>query len=459
VRANVHARSLVAYWQDAYGKMPHHETTSVSLGKAYLAEGDVARARAYLFGPRVVSIRQSCLAMAEYYRSHGAPLPAIVHVRIAEREAAYGRLFQSTTFLMGRILYSARAFDYAEHHLAWVLAGDPCNTTALKLLADAFTAKGFYPAALRCREDAVAIQPDDPENTAALADLRRRMRDPEDYPLVNRMVPPNPDWLRYAVHQGATPDMRREVVALDRVYPDDPVILLVSASFLSELGEHAAALEKMDRVVEALPSYPFAWLSKCWAATNAGDVRRAVATADAVKHLRPVDAEAWDRFAYAREQAGQYDVAIASYRTAIRGDPKMRRAYRNLAGLLRQRGDFRDALPLYRRVLALGDDRKGDVHADMGYVLMRLDEDDAAMAAFTRSIAIDPSVPATYRRLSIIHERRGRYARCVEILSKALEVLPDDPGLRSDLAKILATAPDDALRDGPRAVTASAVSS
>jgi tetratricopeptide (TPR) repeat protein len=75
-----------------------------------------------------------------------------------------------------------------------------------------------------------------------------------------------------------------------------------------------------------------------------------------------------------------------------------------------------------------------------------------AIAAFDAIIAANPAgTPARFGR-AIALEKTGRYAEAVEDLGKLLQANPSDPALLNNLADILATAPDDAVRNGQRAV-------
>jgi tetratricopeptide (TPR) repeat protein len=46
----------------------------------------------------------------------------------------------------------------------------------------------------------------------------------------------------------------------------------------------------------------------------------------------------------------------------------------------------------------------------------------------------------------------GRYAEALRVLERAHELAPQHLGTKTNLARLLATCPEDALRDGPRAL-------
>jgi Flp pilus assembly protein TadD len=55
--------------------------------------------------------------------------------------------------------------------------------------------------------------------------------------------------------------------------------------------------------------------------------------------------------------------------------------------------------------------------------------------------------------LGTLYRQAGRLEDAVEHLSRAVELRPEDPVMLSNLAWLLATNPDESIRDGARAVT------
>jgi len=116
-------------------------------------------------------------------------------------------------------------------------------------------------------------------------------------------------------------------------------------------------------------------------------------------------------------QKGQLDEATSLLKAAVDLRPDNSPAHENLAKALLQKGQVADALVHYRKLLELQPDNM-EVHNIVGTVLVQ----------------------------------QGQIREGVEEWQKVLEIQPDNGNALNNLAWVLATAPDDSLRDGSRAV-------
>ncbi len=114
---------------------------------------------------------------------------------------------------------------------------------------------------------------------------------------------------------------------------------------------------------------------------------------------------------------GNLDEAISLLQAAVDLRPDNSPAHENLAKALLQKGKVTDALIHYRKLLELQPDNI-EVHNIVGTVLIQ----------------------------------QGRIREGVEEWQKVLEIQPDNGNAMSNLAWVLATSPDDSLRDGAKAV-------
>lgn len=176
------------------------------------------------------------------------------------------------------------------------------------------------------------------------------------------------------------------------------------------------AVRNYRLAVEAEPDYAAMRVNLGTALERVGDAPGALAEYDAALSLDPGLWEAWYGRGDLLERGGRDAEAIASFRSAIAENATFVAAHLRLADALRRTDRLEEALGHYRRVLALHP-------ADPG-------------ARFGEAMAL---------------VRLGRYAEARDRLEEALRVLPDQPMFGPALARILAAAPDEAVRDGARA--------
>jgi Flp pilus assembly protein TadD len=77
---------------------------------------------------------------------------------------------------------------------------------------------------------------------------------------------------------------------------------------------------------------------------------------------------------------------------------------------------------------------------------------DTAIAEFTEAIRLDPQDDAAYFNRGYAYDKKKEYAKAVSDYRESVRLAPDDPDGYSNLAWLLATCPEDGLRDGKRAV-------
>jgi Flp pilus assembly protein TadD len=182
---------------------------------------------------------------------------------------------------------------------------------------------------------------------------------------------------------------------------------------------------------------------------------------------------------------GRFADAAASYREMIRIDPHDAIAYRYLGVALAKSGKPTEALESYQRALEL-DPNSAAVHDSMGVLLVRTGKQDAAIEQFRQACRLDPGLVTAHFQLANLLMRKGEdveaareyaqvvdldprngfarlmqamalihsgeYAQAREVLEDASQALPSDPDIANTLARLLAAAPDAAVRDENQAL-------
>ncbi len=177
---------------------------------------------------------------------------------------------------------------------------------------------------------------------------------------------------------------------------------------------------------------------------------------EAVENLRraveaePGDAATRVNLGTALEQRGDARAAAEQYEEALRLDPGLREAHYGLGHLLERSGRDEEAIARFRAA-ATEDPTYVAAHLRLGDALRRTDRLDEALAHYREAIALQPADVGARFGEAMALVRLERYAEARDRLTEATRVRPDLSMFRHALARLLAAAPDDRVRDGARA--------
>ncbi|MDO8629038.1 MAG: tetratricopeptide repeat protein, partial [Phycisphaerales bacterium] len=123
----------------------------------------------------------------------------------------------------------------------------------------------------------------------------------------------------------------------------------------------------------------------------------------------------------------------------------------SLATVLTRQQRYDEAEEVYRAIVALQPSVAEWHYALAGFLASRgrLEE---AKASLDEVLRHDPNRVDACLRLGIVLENLDDFAGAISALERGLQIDPRDVNLRAELAWILATGPDDAIRNGPRAL-------
>jgi tetratricopeptide (TPR) repeat protein len=184
-----------------------------------------------------------------------------------------------------------------------------------------------------------------------------------------------------------------------------------------QAGRFAEAAEHYQRMTETDPQEPIAWIELGSALLKMGDIAGALAKYTHALKLAPDNAVAHQNRAICLTQMGRRSEAVRHYRTAIRLDPGLKPSYFHLANELMRLREFEEAAQLYAKAVSF--------------------EPGNSFARFMEALAL---------------VRLGRHAEARARLEAGLAALPEDLDLTYALARLLASSPQSAVRDGARAL-------
>jgi len=126
-------------------------------------------------------------------------------------------------------------------------------------------------------------------------------------------------------------------------------------------------------------------------------------------------------------------------------------AHFNLGRALKQQGNLDEAVPHYRRAIAL-DPRLAAAHNALGSALGSQGQVREAIREFRETLRLQPDNEEAHNNLGLALRMTGERDQALAEFTAALARKPDWPGPMNEIAWILATHSDPAIRDPAKAV-------
>lgn len=211
------------------------------------------------------------------------------------------------------------------------------------------------------------------------------------------------------------------------------------------------ARQAFDRAIELAPQAPAMLLQRARLSVVEGKLAEARADLDRAVEIAPDDAGGRLLRARVRLQDDDERGAVADVEAVLRKDPDNPGGLELRAMLAAGRRDFAAAIRDFRRLAARRPDDP-TVFGQLGMMYVLADQPRKAIERFTRALELDEEDFASRRGRSDAEISIGDHAAAIADLEAALALKPDDSGVLNNLAWLLATSPDDDIRDGARAV-------
>jgi tetratricopeptide (TPR) repeat protein len=209
--------------------------------------------------------------------------------------------------------------------------------------------------------------------------------------------------------------------------------------------------DPLMREIDTLVQTPEAYNVRGGQALDAGQWAQAAEYFRKGLDINPGDVSLRHRLGTALAQMGDKAGAGAQFEEVIRRDPAHARAHFSLGVLLNEAGEYDQAIARFQSAVQ---HEPGYVQArvQLAGVLARAGRPGEAVAEYARALDADPSQSeALYGRgMAFVRLRRYREAR--DSFADGVVRFPDQPLFKLALARLLAAAPDDRIRDGRRAM-------
>jgi Flp pilus assembly protein TadD len=148
---------------------------------------------------------------------------------------------------------------------------------------------------------------------------------------------------------------------------------------------------------------------------------------------------------------GRFDDAISHYRRALQLQPDDAKAYNNLGLALMAQGKVDEAISHYQQALRIRPDLV-EAHNNLGIALALRNRLNEAIDQYRQALKIKPISAEVHNNLGTALQSSGNLDEAMVHYRLALRDMPDSVEVNNNMAWILATHPDQKLRDTGQAI-------
>lgn len=178
---------------------------------------------------------------------------------------------------------------------------------------------------------------------------------------------------------------------------------------------------------------------------------RSIDHASVQRSAEEMEAKLYYHHAVHQEGLGAPELAVHYYKEALRHQPDLRLALRGLGTLYAKRAQWTEALDQFKQLLASDADDSA-IHYAAAVCHQNLGQPVAARAEFEKTVGLNPDHVPSLDALGTMDLLGGNAAGAIGYFRSVLKIAPGHLSARNNLAWILATHRDDALRDGAEAL-------
>ncbi len=211
------------------------------------------------------------------------------------------------------------------------------------------------------------------------------------------------------------------------------------------------AVQDFNQAVQIDPNLWIPYWSRANLAYDTGDLEKAIQDYGEVIRLRPNYADAYGNRGNAYSRCRQFSKALSDHTEAIRLSPNDPDAYLNRSSDYVDMGDLDHAIGDYTRAIQLNPDYlpgywgRGQAYRDKGDL-------DHALSDAQRTIGLIVYDGTDLASRGSAYEFLGDYKLALQDFQAALQHFAPDEAILSNFAWLLATCPDDSIRDGKKAL-------
>jgi tetratricopeptide (TPR) repeat protein len=222
-------------------------------------------------------------------------------------------------------------------------------------------------------------------------------------------------------------------------FPKEKAILLDDA--LSYFSDRIRANDK--------DAFALAHRGRAW--KERGELEKALADFNDAIRLDPEKPAYLSNRGVVYDRLGQYDRAIADYNEALRRDPLDAQTYDHRGLAYRSKNDDNQAIADYTQALRL-DPRLAEAYYHRANTYKGQKQHESAIRDYGEAIRLNPNWADAYFNRARAHRANKEYDQAIRDYREVIRLDAKDADALGNLAWLLATCPDEKIRDGRQAV-------
>ena len=377
-----------------------------------------------------------------------------------------GQLFAAAVFNVPandpqRGMRSMQFRQFALSDLQRVVSIDDKDIDAQMLIGKLQSLPLGDPSAARRALSKVADSKDaTPEQRAEAYALRGAQQKDDERKLADmtkaiELQPKKADYLRLRAQQLYEKEKYKEALEdadkAIKIEPDNAPTSELRGMILLGLDQYDEALKSFDKSTELLPKNPLPYAHRGELYRQKGDLEKSAEQLTKALELAP------DSVGTLLVRAGVYyemknpDKALEDVDAAIKLQPNLPQAHLMKAEILAGSNRIDQAIGEIQTLLKAAPDNVGLLNR-LGSFYLIAGKPRKAIETASQIIAKDTENYPALRFRADAYLNIGKHAEAIGDFEKALALNKDDESLLNNYAWVLATSPDDKLRDGPRAL-------
>jgi len=211
------------------------------------------------------------------------------------------------------------------------------------------------------------------------------------------------------------------------------------------------AMVCFQKTLEINPNFAEAYYNLGCVFDKQGRLDEALRQYQQAIELKSDFAEAHNSWGRILDRQGRQDEAIEQYRKAVELKPDYVDAHYNLGGILGLQNRLAEAIEEYRKAVEFKPDYV-DAHGNLANALAAQGKLKEATQEYRRTLAMAPNSAQAHYKLGLALQSQHNFTAASAEYQRTIELDPKHLPAHLSLAWLLATSPDNALRNGEKAV-------